>query len=150
MLVAGVGFVGRPLEFPEGAEGVGEFQQLAELTPGFAEVADHPVLAAAYLAVLLAQSGDAYLDGLHDLQAALGDLCVQGGQPDRLVLKPGNRRQQGPYRLQFLHNAGWEVCWCSVRRLAWCVAGLLSALWQRESLFDEQGLLHVRGMIARG
>jgi hypothetical protein len=26
----------------------------------------------------------------------------------------------------------------------------LSALWQRESLFDEQGLLRVRGMIATG
>ena len=26
--------------------------------------------------------------------------------------------------------------------------GSLSALWQRESLFDEQGLLRVRGMIA--
>lgn len=26
----------------------------------------------------------------------------------------------------------------------------LSALWQRESLFDEQGLLRVRGMIAEG
>ena len=28
--------------------------------------------------------------------------------------------------------------------------GGLSALWQRESLFDEQGLLRVRGMIAEG
>jgi hypothetical protein len=26
----------------------------------------------------------------------------------------------------------------------------LSALWQRESLFDEQGLLRVRGMIVEG
>jgi hypothetical protein len=26
----------------------------------------------------------------------------------------------------------------------------LSALWQRESLFDEQGLLRVRGVIALG
>ncbi|MET8422317.1 hypothetical protein ACWD7C_42540 [Streptomyces sp. NPDC005134] len=36
------------------------------------------------------------------------------------------------------------------RQLAFFGRRVLSALWQRESLFDEQGLLRVRGMIAEG
>ncbi|MFH9364943.1 restriction endonuclease [Streptomyces anulatus] len=66
---------------------MGEVQQLPELTPRFVEVADHPVLAAAYLAVLLTHAGDAGLDEFQELQAALSDLPVQGGQPGRRVIK---------------------------------------------------------------
>lgn len=98
------GFVSRSREFREGAEDVGEVQQLPELAAGVVEVADHPVLAAAYLAVLLTQSGDASLYDFQDLQAGLGELAVQRGQPDRGVIETADRRQQSPYRLEFLHR----------------------------------------------
>ena len=39
---------------------------------------------------------------------------------------------------------------CRRQHQVFADAGRLSALWQRESLFDEQGLLRVRGVIALG
>lgn len=101
-LRAVVELLARPFGRREGAKDVDEVKQLPELAPRLVQVVDHPVLAAAHLPVLLAQSGDAPLDEFQDLQAALREVPVQRGQPDRRVVETFELL---PYRFQFLHRA---------------------------------------------
>jgi hypothetical protein len=81
------GCVTCPLGRREGTQNVDKVQELPELTPRLVQVADHPVLAATDLPVLLTQSGDACLELLQDLQAALREVTMQCGQPNRRVIE---------------------------------------------------------------
>ncbi|MGV2921351.1 hypothetical protein [Streptomyces alfalfae] len=85
---------------------VDKVQELPELTPRLVQVADHPVLTAADLPVLLTQSGDAGLKLFQDLQAALRDVTVQRCQPDPRVIETCELLS---YRLQFLHGIADRV-----------------------------------------
>ncbi|MFJ2565816.1 hypothetical protein ACIO02_23150 [Streptomyces sp. NPDC087568] len=75
-LGADVGLLACALRRREGAQNVDKVQELPELAPRFVQVADHPVLAPAYLSVLFPEAGDASLDLLQDLQAALREVPV--------------------------------------------------------------------------
>ncbi|WP_224318787.1 hypothetical protein [Streptomyces olivaceus] len=93
-----------PLGRHERTQNVDKVQELPELTPRLIQVADHPVLTATDLPVFLPQSGDARLELLQDLQAALRDVTVQCGQPDRRVIETIETCELLSYRLQFLHG----------------------------------------------
>ncbi|WP_240967884.1 hypothetical protein [Streptomyces composti] len=93
----------------EGTQNVDKVQELPELPSRLVQVADHPVLPAADLPVLLTQSGDARLELFQDLQAALRDVTVQCGQPDRRVIEAIETCELLSYRLQFLHGVAERV-----------------------------------------
>ncbi|MFC8012711.1 hypothetical protein [Streptomyces cinereoruber] len=90
----------------EGTQNVDKVQELPEFPSRLVKVVDHPVLPAADLPVLLTQSGDARLELFQDLQAALCDVTVQCGQPDRRVIETCELLS---YRLQFLHGVAERV-----------------------------------------
>ncbi|MFJ6661577.1 hypothetical protein ACIQNG_35295 [Streptomyces sp. NPDC091377] len=108
--VAGFGFGWlRTLGRNEGTQNVDKVQELPELASRLVQVADHPVLTAADLPVLLTQSGDARLELLQDLQAALRDVTVQCGQPDGRVIETIETCELLSYRLQLLHGVAERV-----------------------------------------
>lgn len=70
-----------PFRRHEGTQNVDRVQELPELASCLVQVAGHPVLTATDLPVLIPQSGDAGLELLQDLQAALRDVTMQRCQP---------------------------------------------------------------------
>ncbi|WP_239076312.1 hypothetical protein [Streptomyces sp. SID9913] len=105
-------FAGRaacPFRRHEGTQNVDKVQELPELASRLIQVADHSVLTAADLPVLLPQSGDACLELFQDFQAALRDVTVQCGQPDRRVIEAIETCELVSYRLQFPHSVAERV-----------------------------------------